>query len=103
MLDLITAGTISSNTAKGVFDAMWATGKLPDVVVAEQGLTQITDTSAIEAAVDQVIAANPAELAAYRSGKTKLLGFFVGQVMRATQGKANPAAVNELVRAKLEG
>jgi len=103
MLDLIRAGTISSNIAKEVFDVMWATGKMPGAVVEEKGLAQITDSSAIEAAVDEVVAANPKEVDEYRAGKTKLLGFFVGQVMRKTQGKANPAAVNERVKKKLEG
>jgi len=103
MLDLVKQGTISANAAKEVFETMWATGKTPEAVVAEKGLTQLTDTSALEAAVDEVLAANPAEVDAYRGGKTKLLGFFVGQVMRQTQGKANPGAVNELVRKKLGG
>jgi aspartyl-tRNA(Asn)/glutamyl-tRNA(Gln) amidotransferase subunit B len=70
-------------------------------VIAEKGLKQITDSGAIEAAIDAVIAANPAQLADYRSGKDKLFGFFVGQVMKATQGKANPAQLNELLRKKL--
>ncbi len=102
MLELIRTGAISTNIAKDVFGEMWATGTMPDVVVREKGLTQITDTSAIEAAVEEVLAANPAEVEAYRGGKTKLLGFFVGQVMRRTQGKANPQAVNAVVRQKLE-
>ncbi len=101
LIGLIRAGTISSSAAKEVFDAVWATGRRPEEVVAERGLTQITDTSALEAAVDAVIAANPAEVEAYRGGKGKLLGFFVGQVMRQTQGKASPGAVNELVKRKL--
>ncbi len=103
MLDLVRGGTISSNIAKEVFEAMWATGKTAEAVVEEKGLRQITDTSAIEAAVDEVLAANPKEVEAYRAGKTKLMGFFVGQVMRATKGKANPQAVNELVARKLGG
>jgi len=69
--------------------------------VKEKGLVQISDTSALEAAVDEVIAANPAEVEAYRGGKTKLISFFVGQIMRATKGKANPALVNELLAKKL--
>jgi aspartyl-tRNA(Asn)/glutamyl-tRNA(Gln) amidotransferase subunit B len=103
MLDLVQRGTISSNAAKGVFEEMWATGKLPEAVVAEQGLTQLTDVSALEAAVDEVLAANPAEVDAFRAGKTKLMGFFVGQVMRATKGKGNPQVVNELLARKLAG
>ncbi len=101
MLDLVRKGEISTNIAKTVFDEMWATGKPPEVVVEEKGLRQITDTSAIEALVDEVLARNPKEVEAYRAGKTKLLGFFVGQVMRATKGKADPQAVNRLVREKL--
>jgi len=101
MLDLVRGATISSNIAKEVFEAMWATGKTAEEVVEEKGLRQITDTAAIEAAVDEVLAANPREVEAYRAGKTKLMGFFVGQVMRATKGKANPQAVNELVARKL--
>jgi len=101
MLGLVKQGTISANAAKEVFEAMWATGATPEAVVEEKGLTQITDTSALEAAVDAVLAANPAEVDAYRGGKTKLIGFFVGQVMRAAKGKGNPQAVNELVAKKL--
>jgi aspartyl-tRNA(Asn)/glutamyl-tRNA(Gln) amidotransferase subunit B len=70
-------------------------------IVAEQGLVQISDSSAIDDIVSKILAANPAEARAYKSGKTKLLGFFVGQVMRATQGKANPKLVNEILRKKL--
>ncbi|GAB4259978.1 MAG: Asp-tRNA(Asn)/Glu-tRNA(Gln) amidotransferase subunit GatB [Deferrisomatales bacterium] len=103
MLDLIRDGTISTKIAKEVFDEMWATGKEPARVVEEKGLKQITDTSAIDAAVDEVLAENPKEVEQYRGGKTKLLGFFVGQVMRKTRGKANPQAVNEAIRRKLGG
>ncbi|HSH70346.1 MAG TPA: Asp-tRNA(Asn)/Glu-tRNA(Gln) amidotransferase subunit GatB [Deferrisomatales bacterium] len=103
LLDLIKAGTISANAGKEVFEAMWATGKQPGVIVSEKGLAQISDTAALEAAVDQVIAANPAEAEALRGGKTKLMGFFVGQVMQATRGQANPQLVNRLVREKLGG
>ena len=74
---------------------------MPEAYVKEKGLAQISDTSALEAAVDEVIAANPAEVEAYRGGKTKLISFFVGQIMRATKGKANPALVNELLAKKL--
>ena len=103
MLDLIRKGTISANAGKEVFEAMWASGKQPAAIVEEKGLAQISDTSAIEAAVDDVIAANPTEAEAFRGGKTKLMGFFVGQVMKATRGKANPQVVNQLVREKLGG
>jgi aspartyl-tRNA(Asn)/glutamyl-tRNA(Gln) amidotransferase subunit B len=82
---------------------MWTGRAEADAVIAAQGLRQITDTSAIEQAIAQVMAANPAQLAGYRSGKDKLFGFFVGQVMKATGGKANPAQVNELLRKMLAG
>ena len=84
-------------------ERMWAEGKDADTVIAEQGLKQITDTSAIEKAIDEVMAKNPGQLADYRAGKDKLLGFFVGQVMKATGGKANPAQLNELLKKKLAG
>ena len=103
LLELIDAGTISATAGRQVFEAMWATGKQPGSIVEEKGLAQISDTAAIEAAVDQVIAANPTEAEAFRGGKTKLMGFFVGQVMQATRGKANPQLVNQLVREKLGG
>ncbi len=103
MLDLVRQGVITTNIAKTVFDEMWATGKTPDRVVEEKGLKQISDTSEIEALVDEVLAGHPREVEAYRGGKTKLLGFFVGRVMRATRGKANPQAVNEILRRKLGG
>jgi aspartyl-tRNA(Asn)/glutamyl-tRNA(Gln) amidotransferase subunit B len=93
--------TISGKIAKEVFEAMWAGGATADAVIEEKGLRQITDTSAIEKAIDEVMAKNPGQLAEYRSGKDKLFGFFVGQVMKATQGKANPAQLNELLKKKL--
>jgi aspartyl-tRNA(Asn)/glutamyl-tRNA(Gln) amidotransferase subunit B len=77
------------------------TGKMPAAIVEEKGLRQVTDTGAIEAAVAAVLAANPDKVAEYKSGKDKLFGFFVGQVMKATQGKGNPALVNEIVKAQL--
>ena len=101
LLDLIDKGTISGKIAKTVFDEMAHTGKPPDSIVAEKGLVQITDTGIIEAAVSDVIASHPDEVEAYRSGKTKLLGFFVGQIMRATRGKANPKLVNALLKKML--
>ena len=77
-------------------------GKSPDEIVAEKGLKQVTDTSAIEKMIDDVIAANPDKVAEYKGGKEKLLGWFVGQTMRASQGKANPAMLNQLVKQKLD-
>jgi aspartyl-tRNA(Asn)/glutamyl-tRNA(Gln) amidotransferase subunit B len=95
--------TISGKIAKDVFEAMWSDGADADSIIAAKGLRQISDSGAIDAAIDAVMAANPGQLAEYRSGKDKLFGFFVGQVMKATQGKANPAQLNELLKAKLGG
>ena len=95
--------TISGKIAKDVFEAMWVSGRDADAIIAEKGLRQITDTGAIERAIDEVMAKNPGQLAEYRAGKDKLFGFFVGQTMKATQGKANPAQLNELLRKKLAG
>ncbi len=94
--------TISGKIAKDVFELMWADRATADAVIEANGLRQITDTSAIEAAIDAVLAANPGQLAEYRSGKDRLFGFFVGQSMKATQGKANPAQLNELLKKKLD-
>ena len=101
MVELIDSGEISGKIAKAVFEEMVSTGKTPVQIVDEQGLKQISDEGPIIAAVEQVIAANPDKVAEYRNGKDKLFGFFVGQVMKATQGKANPQKLNELLRAKL--
>ena len=95
--------TISGKLAKEVFEAMWSEGRGADEIIDARGLRQITDTGAIEQAIDAIMAANPKQLAEYRSGKDKLFGFFVGQVMKATQGKANPAQLNELLKRKLSG
>ena len=103
LIALIDAGTISGKIAKTVFTEMWASGKNPDVIVSERSLTQITDTKAIEKIVDDVIAANPAQLAEYRSGKEKVFGFFVGQAMKASKGQASPDLMNEILRQKLKG
>ncbi|MGH8149398.1 MAG: Asp-tRNA(Asn)/Glu-tRNA(Gln) amidotransferase subunit GatB [Steroidobacteraceae bacterium] len=93
--------TISGSTGKQVFEAMWASGRGADAIIEERGLKQITDAAAIERVIEEVMANNPGQLADYRAGKDKLFGFFVGQVMKATGGKANPARVNELLKAKL--
>jgi aspartyl-tRNA(Asn)/glutamyl-tRNA(Gln) amidotransferase subunit B len=95
--------TISGKIAKEVFEAMWSEGKPADAIIEAKGLRQITDSGAIEAVIDAVIAANPKQLADYRAGKDKLFGFFVGQVMKATAGKANPAQLNELLKTRLDG
>jgi aspartyl-tRNA(Asn)/glutamyl-tRNA(Gln) amidotransferase subunit B len=101
LLDLMADGTLSGKLAKDVFEAMVETGRPPAAIVEERGLRQVTDSAAIEAAVDAVLAANADKVTDYRSGKDKLFGFFVGQVMKAMAGKANPALVNEVLRARL--
>jgi aspartyl-tRNA(Asn)/glutamyl-tRNA(Gln) amidotransferase subunit B len=103
MVELIDSGEISGKIAKSVFDEMVSTSKTPVQIVAEQGLTQISDEAAILSAIDPVLTANADKVAQYRSGKDKLFGFFVGQVMKATQGKANPQKLNELLRSRLDG
>jgi aspartyl-tRNA(Asn)/glutamyl-tRNA(Gln) amidotransferase subunit B len=95
--------TISGKIAKEVFEGMWASGSTADAIIEEKGLKQITDSSAIERAIEDVMAKNPGQLADYRGGKDKLFGFFVGQVMKATGGKANPGQLNELLKKKLAG
>jgi aspartyl-tRNA(Asn)/glutamyl-tRNA(Gln) amidotransferase subunit B len=100
VLDLIASGTISGKIAKDLFEILWTEGGDPAAIVAARGMEQVTDTGAIEAAVDAVIAANPAQVEKARANP-KLAGWFVGQVMKATGGKANPAAVNALVTARL--
>ncbi len=101
MLKLIDNHTISNKIAKTVFDDMYAGGKMPDVIVQEKGLVQITDTDELESIIEQILADNPGPVEQYRGGKTKTFGFFVGQVMKATKGKANPKLVNELLKGKL--
>jgi aspartyl-tRNA(Asn)/glutamyl-tRNA(Gln) amidotransferase subunit B len=103
LLDLIENDTISGRIAKDVFGFMVETGKDAATIVAERGLRQVTDSGAIEAAIDKVVAENAAKVAEYRSGKQALFGWFVGQVMKSTGGKANPASVNEILRKKLAG
>jgi aspartyl-tRNA(Asn)/glutamyl-tRNA(Gln) amidotransferase subunit B len=101
LVALIDEGTISGKIAKTVFEEMVASGKPPAAIVAERGLVQVTDRGAIDAAVERVLAAHPDKVADYRGGKDKLFGFFVGQVMKATEGKANPKQVNELLQMRL--
>ncbi len=103
LIRLIDDGMISGKQAKDVLVEMFQTGKDADAIVAEQGLVQLSDTGEIDSLIDAVIAANPGQLASYRSGKEALLGFFVGQVIKASKGKANPKIVNERLRAKLQG
>lgn len=101
LLERIKDQTISGKIAKEVFASMWESGESADAIIAAKGLQQITDSDELEALVDKVIADNPSQAEEYRGGKDKLLGFFVGQVMQATQGKANPGQVNQLLKAKL--
>ena len=102
LLKLVADGTISGTIAKQVFEIMLETGIAPSKIVEERGLRQTSDTGAIDAAVDEVLAANGDKVQQYKDGKQALFGFFVGQVMKAMQGKANPQMVNERLRAKLD-
>jgi len=101
LVRLIDGGTLSGKTAKDVFETMWTSGEGPRAIVEREGLTQVSDEGALAAAVEAVLAASPAQVAAYRGGKTAALGWFVGQVMKQTGGKANPQLVNELLRKAL--
>ncbi len=103
MLDLLADGTINGRIAKDVFEAMVETGERPGAIVESRGLRQVTDSSAIDAAIAAVLVANADKVEQYRSGKDKLFGFFVGQVMKATGGKGNPALINEALKARLSG
>jgi len=101
LIKTIEAGTINNNQAKEVFAEMFATGRPVAQVISDKGFEQISDTAAIEKIVDEVMGANEAQVAAFRGGNEKLFGFFVGQVMKVSEGKANPKIVNELLRSKL--
>lgn len=101
LVDLICKDVISGKIAKDVFEIMAETSEDPEIIVEKRGLKQVTDTSAIEAVIDAVLAANPDNVASYRGGKTALIGWFVGQVMKQSQGKANPGLVNKLLKEKL--
>jgi len=103
LLKLVDNGTISLKVARDLFPELYASGKTPEQLVQEKGLTQVSDEGALETIIDDVMAKNPAQLAQYRSGKDQVLGFFVGQVMKASGGKANPGKVNELLREMLAG
>jgi len=103
MLKRIADGTISNSAAKEVFKILWSEGGDPDTIIETKGLKQMSDVGAMEAMVDEIIAANPAQVAEYRSGKEKLFGFFVGLAMKASKGKANPAQMNEILKRKLAG
>ena len=101
LLKLIESGTISGNIAKGIFEEMYQTQKSAGSIVEEKGLKQITDSSAIEKIVAEVLQANPSQIEEFKGGKEKVLGFLVGQVMKASKGKANPAMVNKLLKKKM--
>jgi len=101
LLTLIAEDVISGKIAKTVFDDMVESGRDPDTVIKAQGLEQVSDTAELEAVVAKVLAAAPDEVASYRQGKTKLMGFFVGQVMKATRGQANPRKVNGILQKQL--
>lgn len=103
LIQLIDKGTISGKIAKTVFADMWATQKDAATIIKEKGLVQVSDTSVIEKVISEVLAANPTQVADYRGGKTKLFGFFVGAVMKATKGQANPDVVNQILKSKLDG
>ncbi|MDJ0840746.1 MAG: Asp-tRNA(Asn)/Glu-tRNA(Gln) amidotransferase subunit GatB [Acidobacteriota bacterium] len=102
LVRLIDAKTISGKIGKQVFSAMFASGKDPETIIEEQGLKQITDEGELGRIIDEILAANQSQVADYRGGKTKILGFFVGQAMKATRGKGNPATVNQLLRQRLD-
>ena len=102
LISRIEDGTISGKIAKDIFEKIWTTGKEVDDIIKEEGLEQVTDDKEIELMIDEVIENNPQQLEQYRSGKDRLFGFFVGQVMKASQGKANPKQVNDILKSKLE-
>lgn len=101
MISLIDKGTISGKIAKSVFEDIYKTGMDPEVIVKEKGLVQIRDSSEIERMIDEILSSNPKEVERYKQGETKLLGFFAGQIMKATKGKANPQIVNDILKKKL--
>ncbi len=103
LIKLIDAGTISGKIAKTIFSEMWTSEDSPEKIIKTKGLVQISDSSAIEKLIDEVLAANTSQVAEFRSGKTKLFGFFVGAAMKASKGQANPDLVNEILQKKLKG
>ena len=103
MIRLIQEGTISGKMAKEVSEEMYRTGKAPETIIKEKGLVQITDEFAIAQTIAEIVGKNPEQVAQYRAGKEKVFGFFVGQVMKATQGKANPKLINDLLKKTLAG
>jgi aspartyl-tRNA(Asn)/glutamyl-tRNA(Gln) amidotransferase subunit B len=103
LLDRIADNTISGKIAKDVLDAMMESEDDADAIIEAEGLKQVTDSGAIDAIIEEVMAANPGQVAGYRAGKDKLMGFFVGQVMKASRGKANPGMVNQRLKELLKG
>jgi aspartyl-tRNA(Asn)/glutamyl-tRNA(Gln) amidotransferase subunit B len=101
MIQLIENGTISGKMAKDVIEEMYRTGKPPKTIIEEKGMIQITDEAALAKTIAEILAANTAQVEQYRGGKEKLFGYFVGQVMKATQGKANPQLINDLLKKML--
>ena len=102
LIKLIADNTISGKIAKTVFTEMWTTKKRAADIIKEKGLAQVSDTGAIEKIIDEVIQANTSQVAEYKSGKAKVFGFFVGAVMKASKGQANPDLVNQILKKKLE-
>jgi aspartyl-tRNA(Asn)/glutamyl-tRNA(Gln) amidotransferase subunit B len=102
LVKLVAGGTLSGKLGKDVFAKMFATGKPAAEIVEAEGLKQISDTGALQKIIDEVLAKNPSQVATYKGGKTSVLGFFVGQIMKATRGQANPQAVNDLLKKALE-
>ena len=103
LVDRVADKTLSRRIAKEVFEIMFESGQDADAIIEERGLKQVSDSGAIDAVVDQIIADNPDKVAEYKGGKDKLIGWFVGQVMKASQGKANPQMANEALKKKLDG
>ena len=103
LVKLVAAGTISGKIAKDVFETMWSTGEPPSAIVEREGLAQLDDEAALGAAVAEIVAASPEQVASYRGGKAAALGWFVGQVMKKTGGRANPQRVNALLKEALDG
>ena len=102
LVELVSTNVINGKTAKDVFEIMVETKEAPEKIVEERGLKQVTDTGAIEKIIDEIISSNPDNVAAYKGGKVNLMGWFVGQVMKASQGKANPGVVNQILAEKLK-
>ena len=101
LINRIDDQTISGKIGKSIFEEMWVNGSSPDEIIESQGLKQISDDGEIEAIIESIISANPSQVESFKNGKEKLFGFFVGQVMKETQGKANPKVVNEILKKKL--